>query len=52
VTVHKAVYIHLCLEKQRLKVIARNQEFSPQYARVIEIIETNGYQPFIDELTQ
>ena len=48
--VQKAVYVNLGLRKQWKVVVTRNREFSSQYSRAIDIIEKEGYQPFIDEL--
>ena len=46
----KAVYINLGMEKRWLIVVSRSREFPPQYSRAIEIVEKEGYQPFVDEL--
>lgn len=48
--VQKAVYFNLGMEKRWQIVVARNKEFPPQYSRAINIIEKEGYQPFINEL--
>lgn len=46
----KYVYFHLGMEKQWQMVVARCEEFPPQYSRAIKIVEKEGCQPFIEEL--